>query len=456
MGNITNAELLIENFFDGNLSEEEGRKLVSWLDRDERNVDAFLLHVDLHASLFEELAEVPATGEFRAVRRTARRRRPSRTLAWVPVAAAAAVLLAVGIWLLSPSVPPGIVTIVRKSGSVKVTDDSIATGPDSWCLAKYADGTILALDEKTEVGLALDRNTRQKTVDLYRGRTYFDVVPQNKPFTIATGEAKAEVLGTKLQVIRKEQTFLAMAEGLVKVTDLDTGVYVRGQQAVKAWRGAGPSRATMKVARIPEERPAYAWLEKMGIDVDALLATAGRATPRYKDSQCDFDNYTVYGGVWTVEQGAGGVIVRQEKVLASAKGYYGIQFGTEKWSGGVLSFDFKLKKRPSESSPAQWGIYALFHHKDGFDYMGVSRVIPELLAHGDWIHMDVEFRVGDRDNLVTTVKASATGKRDTMKAWTFEKHPGNSRIKKRDRCGVGLCSTGYAVEFRNIKLTKAR
>jgi ferric-dicitrate binding protein FerR (iron transport regulator) len=454
MGDVANSELLIENFFDGTLSEEEGRKLVSWLDRDDRNVDAFLLHVDLHASLFEELAEAPATGEFRAVRRTARRRCPSRTLAWVPVAAAAAVLLAVGIWLLSPSVPPGIVTIVRKSGSVKVTDDSIATGPDSWCLARYADGTALALDEKTEVELALDRNTRQKTVDLYRGRTYFDVVPQNKPFIITTGEAKAEVLGTKLQVIRKEQTFLAMAEGLVKVTDLDTGVYARGQQAVKAWRYGIPTRAVMKVVRMPEERPAYAWLEKMGMDVDALLADTGRVTPRHKDSQCDFDTYTAHVGVWNVQQKADGTVVKQEKLLSDEQ-YCTIHFGTEKWKSGAFSFDFRLKEKVPQSSGPKWGVYASFQHEDGFDYMGVSRMIPELLAQGEWIHLRSEFRVGNND-LTTTVKAHAVGKPKQTKAWTFRKHPDNSYIKKRDRCGVGLCAVGCTVEFRNIKLTRAR
>ncbi len=533
MSDVTNAELLIEDYFDGKLSEEGGKKLVSWLDRDPRNVDAFLLHVDMHASLFEELAEAPATGEFRAVRpKKARLRQPSRTLSWVPVAAAAAVLLAVGVWLTRPAertapITPGavatadvgdILTIVRRSGSVTVTDDSITTGPDSWCVGRYRDGTLLAMDENSGVVLHLDRATDRKSLDLRAGRTFLDVTPQREPFNIATDQTQTKVLGTKLQVLRKEQTFVSMVEGLAKVTGGKSGVYLRGRQTVKSSPANRLELTVMNVARMPQEKEIYGWLGKTGIDVDELLARAGERAGMPKGSQIDFDNYTVLHGVWNIERGKDGVIVRQER-LPGTQDFSTIILGAERWKRGVLSFDvrvidtlpkvgsgsyeYQVTKRemkedrivlhlrvrdkvtgkdigtypvdikkselprgedvtfleknivPNLPLP-KWGIYAAFNHPTGTDFMGISETIPEFLRYGDWIHVNCEFRIGDRNNLVTDITAYAVGRKDTAKGWTFEKHPDNSRIQKRDRCGVGFSLTGCTAEFKNSRLVKAK
>jgi ferric-dicitrate binding protein FerR (iron transport regulator) len=535
MSDVTNAELLIEDYFDGRLSEEGGKELVSWLDRDPANVDVFLLHVDMHASLFEELTEVPATGEFRAVRpKKARMRRPSRILSWVPVAAAAAVLLAVGIWIARPverAVPVApdavattdvgdILTIVRKSGSVTVTGDSVTTGADSWCVGKYRDGTLLAMDQNTGVGLSLDRTNDRKSIDLRSGRTFLDVTPQKESFTIAAGQTQTEILGTKLQVLRKEQTFVSMVDGLARVTGGGSGVYARGRQTVQSWPTNRRSITVMDVARMPQEREIYGWLEKTGIDVDELLARAGERAGLPKGAQIDFDNYTVLHGVWNVERGKDGVVVRQER-LPGPRDFSTILFGTDKWKHGMLSFDvrmidglplagsgkyaYKAVKREIKGDQlilhmqvvdavtkkdlgiypvelklpdipegrrndiawleknivpnvplAKWGLYAAFNHGTGTDFMGISDSIREFRKYGDWIRVECAFAIGKKNNLVTDIKAYAAGKKDTARGWKFEKRPDNSRIKERTRCRVGVTVTGCTAEFKNIRLVKAK
>jgi hypothetical protein len=177
-------------------------------------------------------------------------RRGSRKLRWI-FAAAAAFVLFVGasfLWRLRTSMDaPTIASVERVRGEVFITskeEDDIAAqgvalgagqgvktvGPRSLALLRFLDGTEVELGGESELG-RIDETPAGKAAFLSRGTLRASVVPQpsGRPMTLASPEAKATVLGTRLQMIadrKARSTRLEVEEGKVRLARTQDGLHV--------------------------------------------------------------------------------------------------------------------------------------------------------------------------------------------------------------------------------------
>jgi ferric-dicitrate binding protein FerR (iron transport regulator) len=179
---------------------------------------------------------------------TQRRRACRRIMVWrkLPLwtalsgGVAAMMVLAVLVALYKSSVRPGeqAMEVLLLNGSVIVLNGSdrhlacrneilspgseLLTGPMSSARLRYADGTILDLTANAHLG-NLERVNEyggQKALRLEAGTVHADVAhqPEGRPLLIATADAEAVVLGTRLILDTKtSDTRLSVEKGLVRL-----------------------------------------------------------------------------------------------------------------------------------------------------------------------------------------------------------------------------------------------
>ena len=146
--------------------------------------------------------------------------RPSRVRAWPRYAAAACLLMIVGIaWLTVPG--------LRDEAS----DYRTAIGERREVL--LSDGSRLWLDSASAVDVDLQGATRR--VWLRHGRLFADVVHDGRPFEVHVDEARVEVLGTRFSVSRADEgdegDEVVLLSGRVQVrTDEQRQVLAPGQR----------------------------------------------------------------------------------------------------------------------------------------------------------------------------------------------------------------------------------
>jgi ferric-dicitrate binding protein FerR (iron transport regulator) len=184
--------------------------------------------------------ERSASAVVRAVRgslaTTTRRQRRVRRIAWLPRVAVAALLLVVvgvGWWLSARTQPrPGEcrleasapLTITRGGTSISIASGGSLIVGDRLTASVSAtlvwpDGSRLALAPDTQVDLT--RPALGPGCRLEQGTATAEIAPQRPglPFTIATPEARIEVLGTRFQVVAgTRRTQVDLQEGIVRLT----------------------------------------------------------------------------------------------------------------------------------------------------------------------------------------------------------------------------------------------
>ena len=184
--------------------------------------------------------ERSASAVVRAVRgslaTTARRRRRSRQAAWVPrlaVAALLAVVVGAGWWLSARAQPRAgecrvettvALTVTRGSDIISVRSGGSLFGGDRLqtpvtATLVWPDGSRVVLGAQTRVDLT--RPALGPGCRLEQGSAMADIAPQRPglPFTLATPEARVEVLGTRFQVVAGvRRTQVDLHEGIVRLT----------------------------------------------------------------------------------------------------------------------------------------------------------------------------------------------------------------------------------------------
>jgi len=197
-----------------------------------------------------------------AVRLRPARPRVPPLLRLLPVAAVAALLLALAYALLDLTArrpgagpapePPRVVTLESVTGEADLVrggrraattaggalraGDVLATGTDAAAVVRYADGTVATLGGSG--ALRVDAGAPGKRLHLLRGAVACAVTPQPAaaPMILSTPEARATVEGTSLALASLDgATTLEVTEGRVRLADTALGAEVAvaaGERAV--------------------------------------------------------------------------------------------------------------------------------------------------------------------------------------------------------------------------------
>lgn len=219
-----------------------------------------------HEAEFRKLEEMWGSPAFlTAVRQLPRQRRPRR---WPAVAAAAAVLLVVGIWQY-----PGLMLAWR-------ADYLTAAGERT--TVHLPDGSTMTLN--TSSAVAVDFSDGQRQVDLLRGEAWFDVLHDPlHPFRVAGGFGQAVVRGTSFSVRREDdRDEVVLERGQVDVSCLcphADPVVLHPGEALEVTDGGPLTPATVDPERT------LAWREGRIIFEDVRLAEVVAELARYHDAR---------------------------------------------------------------------------------------------------------------------------------------------------------------------------
>lgn len=211
-------------------TERTTAQWLAWTDEDPAHLTAFerVTELAVRLQMLGEVSRERLMAEFATPRAV-----PQRW--WIPAAAAAAVVLAVG----------GYVGWHATSGSV--TTQAYASAIATQRSVVLEDGTRITLGGATHLATRFSHDRRE--VDISSGEAYFEVVHDaGRPFVVHAGDVTIEDIGTAFNVRRTgNYVTLAMAEGRVRVADATGGSHnsleaVAGQSVTY-----DPARAAMNV-----------------------------------------------------------------------------------------------------------------------------------------------------------------------------------------------------------------
>jgi transmembrane sensor len=157
-----------------------------------------------------------------------------------PVLAAIFILCiaAIGIYFLNKDVPKPLLTLVKTSN----TEYKNVTLPDG-SIVYLNSGSSIEFFVKSEGDKKVFNNNERKI--LLNGEAFFSVTKNDKPFIITTENAKITVLGTKFDVLsRNENTRVVVKEGKVNFSPKDIkteGIYLTKDQLSTIRNNSGPS-----------------------------------------------------------------------------------------------------------------------------------------------------------------------------------------------------------------------
>ena len=125
------------------------------------------------------------------------------------LAAAACLMAAIALWL-----PDG--------GAPEPRQFQTAKGEQR--VIELDDASTLTLNTNSRVSVRYNDDQRQ--LQLLEGEAYFEVTPDtNRPFSVDAGSARITVLGTAFNIERTEETTeITVSEGVVRVSELKTGI----------------------------------------------------------------------------------------------------------------------------------------------------------------------------------------------------------------------------------------
>jgi len=211
-------------------TERTTEQWLAWADEDPEHLTAFERVTELAARLHAlgEVTRERLVAEFAPALPQPRRW-------WVPAAAAAALVLAVGSYV-------GWRAMTRTTA-----EQRYASAVGEQRSVTLEDGTRVTLGAATRLSTRFNRGRRE--VELAAGEAYFEVVHNaERPFTVHAGEVTIEDIGTAFNVRRTgDYVTLAMAEGRVRIADARGGA----QDSLEAVAGQSvtydPSRPAMRV-----------------------------------------------------------------------------------------------------------------------------------------------------------------------------------------------------------------
>lgn len=194
----------------GEATDEETRQVDEWLAAGADNRKHFedLKSIWDSSVLLKTDADVDVNKAWSAFRS-----RTSKEVAFKPqkrnwwMVTAAAVLIAVGLWVFAPSVS-------------KTENNYITSATENFTKADtLPDGTTVTLNKNSVLSYSKDMTGKKQREVILQGEAFFDVQPDpSKPFIISAGETKITVLGTSFNVkIKGHKTEVIVESGLVQV-----------------------------------------------------------------------------------------------------------------------------------------------------------------------------------------------------------------------------------------------
>lgn len=260
-----------------------------------RNIDRLLGSILRPAPARERLrqsilvaTQSPATGGLRTqvLASTVKKARQIRAIYWaIGTAAAVAILMTTGRWLLPQDQTPEFARLSELSGTVRVQrssesfntsgrfdlkpGDQIEAGASAHALLTFQDGTQLDLEADTTLALFQHEPNHARELRLTRGAVYARVAkqPTRTPLTLQTPHATIAVIGTRFRLAAESsQTSVAVDEGRVEVTHAgdDQPVSIDGGQFAVVAPGMKLTARALAIAQRhalphPTERDVFLW-----------------------------------------------------------------------------------------------------------------------------------------------------------------------------------------------------
>lgn len=242
-----------------------------WLEVSEQHLLAYERAEDIWMAAerpANALAVLPLTPPLRSGT-AASRRAPSWRRGFVPTAAIAATLVAaVGTytWFSKPS-PVQVITYQTVKGQKKHI--------------KLPDGSTIDLNSDTQLKVALDRSSRNFTLD--RGEVLFSVVHDPAhPLTVHAGDARIDDIGTRFDVYRGPAAVtVAVLEGAVSASNMANAVEPR--TILTANQSVVLANGTVQSIKTAAAQPQIAWLNSEVSYKDATLEAIADDLNRYFD-----------------------------------------------------------------------------------------------------------------------------------------------------------------------------
>ncbi|GEM_PF-2031289 len=238
-------EKLLSHYLDDEASQEELRKLAELIKSEnecrKRYQEELRIHVLLREISLEKISSEKEKSRDRRKNVKANLRfvrQTSHGTLWWSIAASFAVF-AVGLWFFMKdrqlpvqsiailSEKQSAVTVERgqeifnaENGFFLAAGDAVRTSSGSSAIIKFTDSTVIELNASTSIVLnpsSIEENA-EKQVDIINGSISAEIAkqPEGRSMVFKTHNAKAVVLGTKLEIsVESEKTVLKVREGLV-------------------------------------------------------------------------------------------------------------------------------------------------------------------------------------------------------------------------------------------------
>lgn len=236
-------------------SEDDRAELEAWLAESDLNRIAFLRLEHSWREADRVRALGPAMAPPTLQPKPERASRFRRASWWVPAAAAASLVAAIGI-----SSYPGWIG----SRPAEIATARFDTNVGDQRIINLADGSKVELNTASVVRAAVAKDSREVWLD--RGEAYFEVKHDpSRPFVVHAGDRQVTVLGTKFSVRRDgDEVSVFVREGLVRVDDIENSHAVRSTIITGGDIAMARGSATL-VTAASEERvdDALAWRQGM-------------------------------------------------------------------------------------------------------------------------------------------------------------------------------------------------
>lgn len=246
-------------------SEADRRQWRAWLAEDPRHRDSYARLEQLWSSLGSHAPTAEIAARLRAIPRAPKNARPrGHIVRRVFALAAVLAIAAIGALQWWPD------------GGTPAVQEHYMTGVGEHRRVLLPDGSRVTLD--TDTRLRVGYSGRERRLELERGRAYFEVAREVRPFSVDTGHGLVRALGTAFEIYRRDDAVdVALLEGKVLlVADDDTRMQMSAGQMTRL---AHSTRA-MTVASL-QDSAVPAWLTGRLVFEDAPLQDVASEFNRY-------------------------------------------------------------------------------------------------------------------------------------------------------------------------------
>ncbi len=366
-------------------------------------------------------------------------------------AAAAALLVAVRLFLLpGPDALPEF-RIVQQIGPVTVTESSVITGPDAYCHVAFRDGTVLALDQRTDMRFGDANEDGSKTWTHASGRIYVATPLRAHALAIRSGDARFEILGTRLEIGHGPVPRVSVFEGKVHAAYGEAAILVHAGQTARMTPLADGRRRFIDMQPIDIADNALAWLRKLEIPMDETLALAQSAPSPIVHPQIDSRHALVLSGEWRIDAVNDNAAIRQR---SARPGEHMIQLGHARWDRALLTYKFRIDK----ISAPDYGVGALFYDETrAYHSFTSKRGLREYreAGHTGWMVVRQEFERMPNGRIVLRLwelwPEEAPRKKSSAKDWL-----GDPSYLFKTPLGIGFVAENCSVEFADIEIRPVR